>query len=65
MNSKQYQSHLVECLQWATDEDLARIYEDYLDEATLSLMNGLVVECQRRGLSLMDLEDILINQLHQ
>ena len=61
MTREQYQYHLIETLQDLTDKELALIYENYLDEATLSLMNGLVVECQRRGISLTDLEDILIN----
>lgn len=61
MTKEQYQYHLIETLQDLTDKELALIYENYLDEATLSLMNGLVVECQRRGISLTDLEDILIN----
>lgn len=61
MNKEQYQFHLIETLQDLTVDELALIYENYLDEATLSLMNGLVVECQRRGLTLNDLEDHLIN----
>ena len=61
MNREQYQFHLAETMQDLTDKELAVMYSDYIDDATLSLMNGLMVECQRRGISLNDLEDILIN----
>ena len=61
MTQEQYQYHLIETLQDLTDKELALIYSDYIDEGTLSLMNGLVVECQRRGIALTDLEDILLN----
>jgi hypothetical protein len=61
MNREQYQFHLAETMQDLTDRELAVMYSDYIDDATLSLMNGLMVECQRRGISLNDLEDILIN----
>ncbi|MAU75350.1 MAG: hypothetical protein CL831_00570 [Crocinitomicaceae bacterium] len=61
MNREQYQFHLAETMQDLTDRELAVMYEDYIDDATVSLMNGLVTECQRRGISLNDLEDILIN----
>ena len=61
MTSEQFQFHLVETLQDLTDYELAVIYENYLDEATVSLTNGLMTECHRRGISLTDLEDILIN----
>ena len=61
MNREQYQFHLAETMQDLTDKELAVMYSDYIDDATLSLMNGLMVECQRRGISLTDLEDILIN----
>ena len=61
MTREQFQFHLIETLQDLTDRELAVMYEDYIDDATVSLMNGLMVECQRRGISLTDLEDILIN----
>lgn len=61
MNQTQYQYHLAETLQDLTLDELACIYENYIDEATVSLMNGLISECNRRGLSLNDLEDHLIN----
>ena len=61
MNREQNQLHLAETMQDLTDKELAVLYSDYIDDATLSLMNGLMVECQRRGISLNDLEDILIN----
>ena len=61
MNREQYQFHLAETMQDLTDRELAVMYSDYIDDATLSLMNGLMTECQRRGISLTDLEDILIN----
>jgi hypothetical protein len=61
MTREQFQYHLIETLQDLTDRELAVMYEDYIDDATVSLMNGLMVECQRRGISLTDLEDILIN----
>jgi hypothetical protein len=59
MTSEQFQYHLVETLQDLTNYELAVIYENYLDEATLSLTNGLITECHRRGISLTDLEDLL------
>ena len=61
MNRAQFQYHLIETFQDLTDRELAVIYEDYIDDATVSLMNGVMAECQRRGISLNDLEDILIN----
>ena len=61
MNREQYQFPLAETMQDLTGRELAVMYEDYIDDATVSLMNGLVTECQRRGISLNDLEDILIN----
>ena len=61
MTREQYHLHLVETLQDLTDRELAVMYQDYIDDYTISLMNGLMAECQRRGLSLTDLEDILIN----
>jgi len=61
VNREQYQFHLAETMQDLTDKELAVLYSDYIDDATLSLMNGLMTECQRRGYSLNDLEDILIN----
>ena len=61
MNRAQFQLHLIETFQDLTDRELAVIYEDYIDDATVSLMNGVMAECQRRGISLNDLEDILIN----
>ena len=61
MNREQFQYHLIETFQDLTDRELAVIYEDYIDDATVSLMNGVMAECQRRGISLNDLEDILIN----
>ena len=61
MTREQFQYHLIETLQDLTDRELAVIYEDYIDDATVSLMNGVMAECQRRGISLNDLEDILIN----
>jgi len=61
MTREQFQYHLIETLQDLTDRELAVMYEDYIDDATVSLMNGLMAECQRRGISLTDLEDILIN----
>ena len=61
MHSDTLHFHLVETLQARTDYELAVIYENYLDDATVSLTNGLMTECHRRGISLTDLEDILIN----
>ena len=61
MTREQYHLHLVETLQDLTDRELAVMYQDYIDDYTVSLMNGLMTECQRRGISLTDLEDILIN----
>ena len=61
MNRAQFQYHLIETFQDLTDRELAVIYEDYIDDATVSLMNGVMAECQRRGISLNDLEDILLN----
>ena len=61
MTQEQYQYHLIETLQDLSDHELAVMYIDYIDNATVSLMNGLMVECQRRGISLNDLEDIYIN----
>ncbi len=61
MTREQFQYHLIETLQDLTEKELAVMYQDYIDDATVSLMNGLMVECQRRGISLTDLEDILIN----
>lgn len=61
MNSEQYQYHLVETLQDLSIEELALIYQNYLDVSALPLMNGLVVECYRRGITLTDLEDHLIS----
>ena len=61
MNRAQFQLHLIETFQDLTDRELAVIYQDYIDDATVSLMNGVMAECQRRGISLNDLEDILIN----
>ena len=61
MTREQYHLHLVETLQDLTDRELAVMYQDYIDDYTVSLMNGLMAECQRRGISLTDLEDILIN----
>ena len=61
MNRAQFQYHLIETFQDLTDRELAVIYEDYIDDGTVSLMNGVMAECQRRGISLNDLEDILIN----
>ena len=61
MTREQYHLHLVETLQDLTDRELAVMYQDYIDDYTVSLMNGLMAECQRRGISLNDLEDILIN----
>ena len=62
MTPEQYQHHLIETLQDLSDMELAVMYGDYIDESTVSLMNGLIAECCRRGISLSDLEDILINQ---
>ena len=59
MTSEQFQLHLCETLQDLTDYELAVIYENYLDDATLSLTNGLMTECHRRDISLTDLEDLL------
>ena len=61
MTREQFQYHLIETFQDLTDRELAVIYQDYIDDATVSLMNGVMAECQRRGISLNDLEDILIN----
>jgi hypothetical protein len=61
MTREQFQYHLIETLQDLTERELAVMYQDYIDDATVSLMNGLMAECQRRGISLTDLEDILIN----
>ena len=61
MTREQFQYHLIETLQDLTEYELAVMYIDYIDDATVSLMNGLMVECQRRGISLNDLEDIFIN----
>lgn len=61
MTREQFQYHLIETLQDLTDRELAVMYQDYIDDATVSLMNGLMAECQRRGITLTDLEDILIN----
>ena len=61
MNREQYQLHLIEVIQDLSDSELALMYRDYIDDHTLSLMDGLLTECQRRGLSLTDLEDILTN----
>ena len=59
MTSEQFQFHLCETLQDLTDYELAVIYENYLDDATVALTNGLMTECHRRGISLTDLEDLL------
>ena len=61
MTREQFQYHLIETLQDRTERELAVMYQDYIDDATVSLMNGLMAECHRRGISLTDLEDILIN----
>ena len=59
MTSEQFQLHLCETLQDLTDYELAVIYENYLDDATMSLTNGLLTECHRRGITLNHLEDLL------
>ena len=53
----QRQREIAAGLQYATDKELALIYCQYIDDYTLSLMNGLMEECHRRGLALEDLED--------
>lgn len=57
ISRQQYQRRLAEGLQDCTDEELATIYCQYIDNYTISLMNGLMEECHRRGLSLTDLEE--------
>jgi len=57
INRQQYQRELADGLQDCTDEELALIYCRYIDCYTLSLMNGLMEEVNRRGLALTDLED--------
>ena len=59
MTPEQYQLHLVETLQDLTDHGLALLYGDYMDNYTTGLINGLIAEANRRGLSLNDLEQIL------
>ena len=59
MTPEQYQLHLVETLQDLTDHGLALLYGDYMDDFSPGLINGLVSECNRRGLTLNDLEAIL------
>tara|TARA_B100001094_G_C18040117_1_gene724561 strand:- start:292 stop:483 length:192 start_codon:yes stop_codon:yes gene_type:complete len=59
MTPEQYQLHLVETLQDLTDHGLALLYGDYMDDFSPGLINGLVSECNRRGLTLNDLEQML------
>jgi len=54
---QQYQRRLAAGLSDCTKEELALIYCQYIDDYTLSLMNGLMEEVHRRGLALTDLED--------
>lgn len=57
ISRQQFQRRLAEGLQDCTEEELATIYCQYIDNYTVSLMNGLMEEVSRRGLSLTDLED--------
>lgn len=59
MTPEQYQLHLVETLQDLTDHGLALLYGDYMDDYSPGLINGLISEANRRGLTLNDLEQIL------
>lgn len=53
-----FQLWLEEC----TDLDLAYLYKEWVEEGTLNLPNNssLVDECWRRGMTLMELEQLLL-----